>query len=273
MIYAIVKPVPGHIKAYEKAGCGKERADEAEIEHGILRLGHAKDGEYDLQAVPEGMQLGLGAGRPGPIGYGHFNYAQPLLDALNGHLRLDLKAGCGEVQAAYALPGKSPVAGEDVGQMDPVDGGEEEVDHFVAEHIQALESSALHAAVPIAHHMLCPSLQHRLEKTGCLGGKIGAVAVDEKYIVLLYHLQDLFHGLALARAGLDKDARSSGSGYIYRAVGAVAVCQKDVRKSQSLELPDNRAYGLLFVEGGDEDADISVFGANISFGHGNMMQG
>ena len=137
MVYAIVKPIPGHIKAYEKAGCGKERADKSEVKHRVFRLGHAKDGEDDLQAVPEGMQLGLGARRPGPVGYGHLNYAQPLLDALNGHLRLDLKAGGGEVQVAYALPGKGPVAGEDVGQTDPIDGGEEEVDHFIAEHVQA----------------------------------------------------------------------------------------------------------------------------------------
>ena len=52
----------------------------------------------------------------------------------------------------------------------------------------------------------------------------------------------------------------------------MAVCQKDILEAQSLELLDDRPYGLLFVKGGDEDADVFIFGANIRFGHGNMIR-
>ena len=65
MIYAPEEPVSHYIKADEKTGSSKERADHAKKEHGIFSLSHAEYGENYLQAVPEWMEL-----CPGTAGLG-----------------------------------------------------------------------------------------------------------------------------------------------------------------------------------------------------------
>src|SRR5664280_1463443 len=97
------------------------------------------------------MQLGLGAGRPGPVSNGHLDNTQALLHALNGDFRLNLKARHGQVQQAYTVSSERPVAGEDVREMNSINIGKEAVDHFISDHVQPLQGSSLDIFQPVTH--------------------------------------------------------------------------------------------------------------------------
>ena len=195
---------------------------------------------------------------------------------MDGQLGLDLEArrehghGLGE----YLVVGA--VARHDVGELEAVDGLDQEAHQVVAEAVEGavvlLAVGAVREAVA-HHHVGLVGEKRREQGRGGLGG-VGVVAVDHEVGLGVDVAHHLAHDVALALAALHLDDSPVGACDVAGAVGGVVVVDVHGRLGQhAAEVVDHLADGDgLVVAGYDDGHAFAREGGLVGFSHRALLR-
>ena len=247
-----------HRNEQEHGHQGQDRRNAGEKGHRLIILYQRADGLKDLETIGEGIQLGFAAGGAVPIAHGDGGQAQILIQRMNGHLRLDLKALGEDWEALDEGPAKGAVACHDVRHIAP----EETVYELTYQHIACIVEGALilreiGGGQPVANDHIHSLLQHLVHHLPGILRRVGIVAVDHQVAVRLNVPEHGPDHVALALAVLVADDGPRPPGDLVGAVlGVVIVYINVCLRQRRAIIGDNLGNGLTFIIAGNQNCNL-----------------
>ena len=250
--------LPDHGHAEQKADHAQQKPQKREQRQRAVVLEQRENHHEHLHAVGEGVELAFRAFGAVAVIDGNLSDAPALVDRVDRQLRLDLESRREHRHRLREHLVVGAIPRHDVGELEPVDGLDEETDEIVA---KTVESAVVFLAVgavrqAISHHHVGLIVHKRRQKLGRGLGGIGVVAVDHDVIVGVDVAHHLAHNVALPLAALDADLRTVLARNVARAVGGVVVVDVNRGVGQdALEVVDHLRDGERFVVAGNDDGD------------------